>query len=199
MGDLTHSFISLSNGRHFHLDTHNMQFEVDIKLSPKVIAHSLAYQCRYGGHCSRFYSVAEHTLILTEWAAKQSHFTPQDILTILHHDDSEAVLGDMVGPLKRLVPKFKEYENALDRAISKSFDTIWPHPEWLKELDTNILVDEFAAIMRGVEPPLEGPPLGVKFKPIIGRRPRWMAKQWLAAHDYWTTECYREKLKLLKE
>ena len=199
MGDLTHFYISLSDGQPFYLDSHDLAHEVETKLTPKVIAHALAHQCRYGGHCSRFYSVAEHTLILAEWVARRPRFTPRDVLTVLHHDDSEAVMGDLVGPLKRLLPAFKEYENALDKAIAAKFHLRWPFDDWIKELDTRILVDEFENVMRGTAPPLKRNALGVRFKPIVGRCPKWIAKQWLDAHNYWTTECYREQLKLIKE
>ena len=53
------------------------------------IAHSLANQCRYLGHCPRFYSVAQHSVIMANAAP------PEIALWCLFHDASEAYLGDL--------------------------------------------------------------------------------------------------------
>lgn len=68
------------------------------------IAHSLAMQCRYNGHTKIFYSVAEHSVLV-------SHAVPEeDALWGLLHDAPEAYIGDMIRPLKKLVPAFREMD-----------------------------------------------------------------------------------------
>lgn len=67
---------------------------------PEVIAHSLALQCRYGGHCPRFLSVAEHSLLVAEVVAREH---PELALAALLHDAAEAYVGDWPSPLKKRV------------------------------------------------------------------------------------------------
>ena len=62
------------------------------------IAHALANICRFGGHCKRFYSVAQHSILVADLVAQVE---PQFRLAALLHDAPEAYIGDMVRPLKR--------------------------------------------------------------------------------------------------
>jgi hypothetical protein len=64
-------------------------------IDPVDIAHALSLICRYGGHSSRFYSVAEHCVLMSHAVA------PEHALWALLHDATEAYLGDMIRPLKR--------------------------------------------------------------------------------------------------
>lgn len=58
------------------------------------IAHSLSMQCRFTGHVSRFYSVAEHCVI-------GSRLLPDRLaMPFLWHDAEEAYVGDITRPLK---------------------------------------------------------------------------------------------------
>src|SRR5438128_5709421 len=73
------------------------------------IAHSLAHQCRYAGHVDRFYSVAEHCVLL-------SRAVPAEYaLDALLHDAAEAYVVDVPRPLKRNLAGYAEIE---DRALS---------------------------------------------------------------------------------
>ena len=103
------------------------------------IAHSLARICRYQGHCNHFMSVAQHSVMVA--ARVPVHMR----LTALLHDASEAYLGDMPRPLKRM-PQMAFYREAEERAhevIAKKFGCIWPWPPEIKLADANQLRWEF--------------------------------------------------------
>jgi len=81
------------------------------------IAHSLARTCRFNGHGQAFYSVAQHSCIVS------SQVPAPDKLWGLLHDSAEAYIGDMVSPLKNL-PEFtfyREIEKNILFAVADKF------------------------------------------------------------------------------
>jgi len=65
------------------------------------ICHALGNICRFTGHCSRFYSVAEHSVRMVDWCFKDAE--PLERLAALLHDAAEAYIGDIAKPLKSRV------------------------------------------------------------------------------------------------
>lgn len=63
------------------------------------IARGLSLTCRYGGQVRRFYSVAEHAVLVHDLLVWLRQPTPI-LLAGLFHDAAEAYLGDVVSPLK---------------------------------------------------------------------------------------------------
>jgi len=63
------------------------------------IAGSLANQCRYNGHTSSFFSVAEHSTLLAVWVNRQYHDATLTFQALMH-DAAETYLGDLIRPLK---------------------------------------------------------------------------------------------------
>lgn len=123
------------------------------------IASALSKLCRYGGHCIRFYSVAEHSVHIAERVSKQNR------LTALMHDATEGYLGDMIRPLKYQISQYRDIENNLERVITKKYGLIYPFPAEVKKLDNRILMDERIQNMN--DPPMkwnsdeQNEPLGV--------------------------------------
>lgn len=80
------------------------------------IAHHLAMLCRYGGAVSRFYSVAEHAVLVHDLLRHQG--AERELLrAALLHDAAEAYLGDMVSPLKYALRCAEfDYPGAIHRA-----------------------------------------------------------------------------------
>lgn len=141
---------------------------------PTDIAHSLAMQCRYNGHVRRFYSVAEHCVLMSDWildvgpllygSESSSHLA----LWALLHDAAEAYIGDMVRPLKINMPAFVALDELVTAAVARRFaleDAVIPSA--VKTVDTRILLDEREALLSA--PPRDWAlgdiePLGVKIR-----------------------------------
>lgn len=159
------------------------------QIDPFDIALALSRACRYGGHTTRFYSVAEHACHMADWVLRQPWGDEEKALTALHHDDSEAYIGDLPSPIKRHMSQFKEAEDRIDAAVAERFGTEYPHPKWLKWVDTCILLDERAQVMRksgnvwGVDEFSElYQPLGIRLWNVLGRFPAWAEREWLWRH-----------------
>lgn len=109
------------------------------------IAHALANQCRFNGHTTKFYSVAEHV-----WHC--SYLVPPEFaLEALLHDAAEAYVGDIIRPLK-LIPDIKAVygpiEEAVERAVAERFDLVYPWPEWVKKADEMMVTAEMDQIIK---------------------------------------------------
>lgn len=84
-------------------------------LSLHDIAYGLGRICRFGGHTSRFYSVAEHSVHVAS-------LVPVDLArAALLHDASEAIIGDVTRPLKALLPDYRAIEARLEAMIALRF------------------------------------------------------------------------------
>ena len=105
------------------------------------IAHALSMLCRYGGHSRRFYSVAEHSVLI-------SHRVPKEhALFGLLHDAAEAYVVDVPRPLKHQLPDYIEIENNVHNAIKCAFGLRFAEPAEVKDADLRICVDEMRVLM----------------------------------------------------
>src|SRR5271166_6390561 len=82
------------------------------------IAHSLSMQCRFTGHCRKFYSVAEHSILVSRIMEDMGLGDPMEGLL---HDAVESVLADVARPAKNLLKDYKALDKALDVAMRKQF------------------------------------------------------------------------------
>jgi hypothetical protein len=88
------------------------------------IAHALSMQCRYTGHTSRFYSVAEHSVLVARIMKRLDLGNPFEGLM---HDATEAYLSDIAAPWKAMLPDYKVMEARLELPMRRHFglpDTI---------------------------------------------------------------------------
>lgn len=111
------------------------------------IAHALSHICRFNGHCARFYSVAEHSLMVAREVYKATAGHPQQALltlTALNHDDSEAYLCDVPRPLKRLneMTAYRDAERQTEIVLAQKFGLIFPLPLLIKHIDERALMTE---------------------------------------------------------
>lgn len=108
------------------------------------IAHALSNQCRFNGHTTIFYSVAEHCY----HCSKQ--VPPEFALEALLHDAAEAYIGDIIRPLK-LVPSIKDVytpiEQAVERVIAQKFKLVYPWSAWVKKADEMMVTAEMDQII----------------------------------------------------
>lgn len=145
------------------------------------IARALSNTCRFGGHLSRYYSVAEHALLVAALVEKRGH-QPSVVFAALHHDSHEAYIGDLPTPLKRaLGERYREIVNALDLAVASSLgiDPDVFHCPAVTEADQLALEME-ATVMKG-RLWFDPPPIPSQWHP--GMEPEEARSAFLKAHD----------------
>ena len=111
------------------------------EIDPADIAHALSLLCRYGGHVDRFYSVAEHCVLMSEAVA------PEHALAALLHDATEAYVVDVPRPLKRYLGQYREIEASVWGAICLRFHVAGDLPAEVTDADNRILLTERNALM----------------------------------------------------
>jgi len=105
------------------------------------IAHALSMTCRYGGHCQHFYSVAEHSVLISQ------QVRDEDALWGLMHDAAEAYISDIIRPAKPFLTNYKLLETNLMTAICERFGLSLVMPESVRWADEAILADEMHQVM----------------------------------------------------
>lgn len=84
------------------------------------IAFSLGNACRFNGHTSSYYSVAEHS-VLVSCLVEAMNPNRDLVVAGLLHDAHEAYLGDIPTPIKQTLPGWQELAERMDRAVGQSF------------------------------------------------------------------------------
>ena len=136
--DMRGSYITTFTGLKFYpLDPHDGD-----RYRIEDIAHALANCCRFAGHCREFYSVAQHSVLM-------SQLTNDLVLKrwALMHDSCEAYVGDMVRPLKKFYVPWKRIERRILENVSMKWGLPWPMPEILKTWDSQLLMTEMRDLL----------------------------------------------------
>jgi hypothetical protein len=120
---------------HRHVTPHKLQPQ-DICIED--LAHALSNICRFTGHTSSFYSVAQHSVYTSLFCSKKNR------LWGLLHDASEAYLCDVSSPVKhlRLMRGYRIVESNVMAAIVKKFELISPMPAEIHEIDKRLVFTE---------------------------------------------------------
>lgn len=134
MSDRSGPYIVTGSGRKFWpLDPRPGDF------AAKDIARALGNICRWGGHTSRPYTVAEHSLhveaIACHLAGVERSF--EISMWALLHDAAEAYIGDIVRPLKAtaMYDHYRLHEQKIMVALAAQFRLPSEMPAVVKEAD----------------------------------------------------------------
>lgn len=101
------------------------------------LAWSLSMQCRFGGSCARFYSVAEHSIYVSDLLAG-------DDLAYegLMHDAHEGITQDLITGMKVACPQIKELELRWAVRVRELFQLPLKMPEKVNRADLIALATE---------------------------------------------------------
>lgn len=126
------------------------------------IAHSLSLQCRYAGHCLRFYSVAEHSVLIARHLV--ATHAPEVALAGLLHDAPEAYCVDIPRPLKPYLTNYRAVEQDNWLAIAARYQLDRELPCEVHDADNRIIADELVNLVPMPWHARHANPLGVRLR-----------------------------------
>jgi 5'-nucleotidase len=112
------------------------------------IARALSNQCRFGGNSRTYYSVGQHSCLVSDLVAERGGDLDAQLWALLH-DASEAYLVDLPHPLKHRSELGRLYaaaEDDLQAAILQHFDLPAEPPPLIKQVDRALLATERRAV-----------------------------------------------------
>ncbi len=123
------------------------------------VAHALSHECRFGGHASEFYSVAEHSINVADFLARSRGYEghewddPLYVEAILH-DAPEAYLRDLPKPVKASIWfwPYRVLERRIDRVVRARFDLPKRETPLVKWADSMMLWFEARRLMSPLLP-----------------------------------------------
>lgn len=173
-------FIETVTGRKFYFLAENPGFEIE------EIGSGLSKACRYTGQCLDFYSVAEHSLLVSQIMETWRLGDPFEGLV---HDASEAYLSDVAGPAKFLLPDYKALEAEIEGKLKPAFGLPVDKSAGCEEADKIALIVEGRTLL-----PSKGALM------IEGGIPAYfgeLADQWIACHGP-SIECWDHRVARVK-
>jgi len=123
-------------------------YDIDIR----DIAHSLSNLCRFNGHCKQFYSVAQHSVLVSNLLGDSKEYCDGQCKLLaqwgLLHDAPEAYMGDIATPIKSGEHLFLELR--MLEAIGQKFGLrklLLVEKNLVSEADKQLLVTEKRDLM----------------------------------------------------
>ena len=126
--------------------------EIDIR----DIVHALSNICRFNGHTTHFYSVAEHSCHVYDTMLRWPELDRRSLMRGLMHDAAEAYLCDIPRPLKLhegWPQMYHDAEERIMRVIAAKFGFSWPMDSFTEQIDDAVLGTEFEQLMAHTELP----------------------------------------------
>lgn len=108
------------------------------------IAHALAQNARYNGNARFFYSVAEHSVLVSLLVERLGLGDP---LEGLLHDAQESILTDVPSPWKSILPDYRALEERLELSLREHFGLPPVKSEGIKRADWLALFIEADALI----------------------------------------------------
>jgi len=141
----SHGYITTFTGARFYYD-HPGPFVMGD------ISHSLSLITRFCGHTRFFYSVAQHSIMVSEMM-KQDGLSPEEQAAGLLHDAHEAYVGDVPTPMKWACPELVALERSIAAALRAAMlpavhEAIYKN--LVKPYDDVVLHKEAAELLRPV-------------------------------------------------
>lgn len=130
-------YITLHSGNRFYLASPELSV---VRIDD--VSHGLSLICRYTGQCREMFSVAQHSLLVSEMVSEKN------ALWGLLHDASEAYLTDVSGPLKKMpeLEGYRRIEERVMRRIASEFGLSWPMPKEVHDADAELLMREMECL-----------------------------------------------------
>jgi len=115
------------------------------KIRIEDIAHALAMQCRFSGHVRKRWSVAQHSLMVSDLCPAKLRFKG------LLHDAAEAYIVDLPRPIKHAngFERYRDIEKDVEACIALRFDLDMGMEPDVKRADNLCLWAEADALLHG--------------------------------------------------